>query len=182
MRPPEKTMKIISQNGIWTRARKEVNGETYDINIKRIREKGEDGIYRQKTSVWITLNGEEVHDAQVELAIFKEVCEKLDIFLNPAEVEEEGLTEGPHKMVKITEHDGAWTMAKARAENRIFYVWAKHFEEPSKFGINNGRISKLWIREEGEIEPCVSFDRGWDVKPKTKAAKAVYNEILAMYN
>ena len=175
-------MKIISQNGIWTRARKEVNGETYDINIKRIREKGEDGIYRQKTSVWITLDGKEVHDAQVELAIFKEVCETLDIFLTPAEVEEDGFTEGPHKMVKITEHDGAWTKAKARAEKRIFYVWAKHFEEPSKFGINNGRISKLWIREEGEIEPCVSFDRGWDVRPKTKAAKAVYNEILAMYN
>lgn len=45
MRPPEKTMIIISQNGIWTRARKEINGKTYDINIKRIREKGEDGIY-----------------------------------------------------------------------------------------------------------------------------------------
>ena len=74
-------MKIISQNDIWTRARKEVNGKTYDINIKRIREQGKDGIYRPKTSVWVTLDGKEVHDAQVELAIFKEVCEKLDIFL-----------------------------------------------------------------------------------------------------
>jgi hypothetical protein len=58
----------------------------------------------------------------------------------------------------------------------------KHFEEPSQFGIKNGRISKLWIREEGEIEPLVNFDRGWDIRPKTKAAKAVVNEILAMYN
>ena len=32
-------MEIISQNGIWTRARKEVNGKTYDINIKRIRDR-----------------------------------------------------------------------------------------------------------------------------------------------
>ena len=173
---------IISQNGIWTRARKELNGETYDISIKRTRGKCKDGIYRQKTTIWITLNGDEVHDAKVELAIFKEVCETLDICLNPAEVEEDGFTEGPHKMVKIMNHDGAWTNAKARAEKRIFHVCVKHFEDPRKFGINNGRISKLWICEEGEIEPCVSFDRGWDVKPKTKAAKAVYNEILAMYN
>ena len=37
-------MKIISQNDIWTRARKEVNGKTYDINIRGIREKDNDGI------------------------------------------------------------------------------------------------------------------------------------------
>ena len=76
-------MKIISQNDIWTRARKEVNGKTYDINIRRIREKGKDGIYRPRTSVWITLGEEEVHDASVELAIFKDVCELFNMFLNP---------------------------------------------------------------------------------------------------
>ena len=97
-------MKIISQNDIWTRARKEVNGKTYDINIRRIREKDHDGIYRPKTSVWITLGGEEIHDAPVELAIFKEVCERFNMFLNPGAVEE-GFTEGPHKMVKIVKHD-----------------------------------------------------------------------------
>ena len=174
-------MKIISQNDIWTRARKEVNDKTYDINIREIREKGKDGIYRPKISVWITLNGEEVRDASVELPIFKEACEIFNVFLNPAEIEK-GFTEGPHKMVKILKHDRAWTIAEALFEKTIYYINVKHFDKPSKYGIQNGRISKLWIREEGEIEPCVSYDRGWNVRPRSKAAKGLYNEILAMYN
>ena len=174
-------MEIISQNDIWTRARKEVEGKTNDINIRRIREKDEDGIFRPKTSVWITLGGEEVHNAQVELAIFKEVCERFNMFLNPGAVEE-GFTEGPHKMVKIVKHDGAWTIAEALFEKTIYHINVKHFEEPSKYGIQNGRISKLWIREEGEIEPLVNYDRGWDKRPRTKAAKAIYKEIIEMFN
>lgn len=174
-------MEIISQNDIWTRARKEVDGKTYDITIRRIREKDEDGIFRPKTSIWVTLDGEEIHDAPVELTIFKEVCERFNMFLNPAEIET-GFTEGPHKMVKIEKHDGAWTIAKALFEKRIYIINVKHFEEPSKYGIQNGRISKLWIREEGEIEPLVNYDRGWDVRPRTKAAKAIYKEIIEMFN
>ena len=140
-----------------------------------------DGIFRPKISVWVTLDGEEVHDAPVELTIFKEVCEFFNIFLNPGEIET-GFTEGPHKMIKIEKHDGAWTIAKALFEKTIYHINVKHFEEPSKFGIKNGRISKLWIREKGEIEPIVSYDRGWDTRPRSKAAKAIYEEILAMYN
>ena len=103
------------------------------------------------------------------------------MFLNPGAVEE-GFTEGPHKMVKIVKHDGAWTIAEALFEKTIYHINVKHFEEPSKYGIHNGRISKLWIREEGTIEPLVNYDRGWEIRPKSKAAKAIYNEILAMYN
>ena len=35
---------------------------------------------------------------------------------------------------------------------------------------------------QGAIEPLVNYDRGWDTRPKSKAAKAIYKEILAMYN
>ena len=66
--------------------------------------------------------------------------------------------------------------------HRFFEINVKHFEGPSSFGIKNGRVSKLWIREEGKTEADVSYDRGWDVRPTTKAAKAVMNEILDMYN
>ena len=40
---------------------------------------------------------------------------------------------------------------------------AKVFDTGSVHGIDNGRVSKLDIRKDGEI--IVNFDRGWDVKP-----------------
>jgi hypothetical protein len=57
---------------------------------------------------------------------------------------------------------------------------AKHFDVGSEFGINNGRVSKLSIwkgdnRDDGLI---THYERGWDVKPKTKEQKEVYQTLL----
>lgn len=38
---------------------------------------------------------------------------------------------------------------------------AKIFMEPSKFGLNNGRVSKLWVRGHGP-NTFINYDRGWD--------------------
>jgi len=54
---------------------------------------------------------------------------------------------------------------------------AKIFDEGSVFGIDNGRVSKLDIRQGGKI--VVNYDRGWDVKPKTPEIKAVYKSVMA---
>lgn len=164
-----------------TKLRKEVNGKTYDVEVEVIRKKHLTGGIEFRINVTIRLDGHEVHDTMVELAVFKDVAE----MFSPdklAEEEAAGFTEGPNKMIKVLRHDGAWTIARAKVENRFFEINVKHFEEPSLFGIRSGRVSKLWIREEGKIEADVSYDRGWDVRPKTKAATVIVNEILAMYN
>lgn len=57
---------------------------------------------------------------------------------------------------------------------------AKVYDEGSQFGINKGRISKLWISQDGE-QVC-NYDRGWDVRPKTPEAKQVYNMLIAKFN
>ena len=164
-----------------TKMQKQIDGKTYDVEVEVIRRKHLTGGTEFRINVTIKLDDHEVHDTMVELAVFKDVAE----MFSPdklAEEENAGYTEGPHKMIKVLRHDGAWTIARAKVENRFFEINVKHFEEPSRFGIKNGRISKLWIREEGKTAADVSYDRGWDVRPKTKAAKAVMNEILAMYN
>ena len=164
-----------------TKMQKQINGKTYDVEVEVIRRKHLTGGIEFKINVTIRQDGREVHDTMVELAVFKDVAE----MFSPdklAEEENAGYTEGPHKLIKVLRHDGAWTIARAKVEDRFFEINVKHFEEPSRFGIQNGRISKLWIREEGEIEPLVNYDRDWDVRPRSKAAKAIYNEILAMYN
>lgn len=56
----------------------------------------------------------------------------------------------------------------------------KHFEEGSIFGINEGRISKLWISRKGKA--VYNYDRGEDIAPADDETKAVLEEILKKYN
>ena len=61
-----------------------------------------------------------------------------------------------------------------------FEFEVKHFDEGSEFGINGGRISKLFIKKAGKI--YASFERGWGVHPSDKESKAVYKELIKRYN
>ena len=60
------------------------------------------------------------------------------------------------------------------------HYWVKHYELPSKFGIDNGRVSKLTLKVDGVI--VANFDRGWDVRPEGFAAEAALAIILKEYN
>lgn len=56
----------------------------------------------------------------------------------------------------------------------------KVFDEPSEFGINHGKISKLELRQDGEI--VANYDRGWDIYPDTKEAKLALCILLNRHN
>ena len=64
---------------------------------------------------------------------------------------------------------------------------AKLFDDPSTYGINNGRVSKLFIYNDKEriekrnfFAPCiVNYDRGWDIKP-SKEARPYYKAVLRL--
>jgi hypothetical protein len=54
------------------------------------------------------------------------------------------------------------------------------FDQPSRFGIEKGRVSKLRVRQDGGN--CVlEYDRGWVVRPKTKEAKALLAKIHELF-
>ena len=73
---------------------------------------------------------------------------------------------------------GTITSPKTGAE----YKYAiKHYEECSKYGINNGRISKLFIHTFDGNHMLCAYDRGWDIRP-VKKVKAIYNMIIAECN
>lgn len=56
----------------------------------------------------------------------------------------------------------------------------KKFDEGSKYGINEGKISKLFIQDSNKnILAC--YDRGWDIKPHAEA-KEILEKILEVYN
>ena len=68
------------------------------------------------------------------------------------------------------------------ANGRTFRYNLLAFDEPSDFGIDGGRISKLWVATAARLTMVVNYDRGWDVKPATNDHKAVYAALLKRYN
>ena len=67
----------------------------------------------------------------------------------------------------------------------LFYegyeIEAKVYETGSaEYGIDGGRISKLWMRKDGRV--VLNYDRGWDVYPVDEDAERVYEYVLKKWN
>ena len=56
-----------------------------------------------------------------------------------------------------------WKEGTIKIQNSVFHYWVKVYDEPSRFGIDGGRISKLMLKRKNEI--VCNYDRGWDIKP-----------------
>ena len=56
------------------------------------------------------------------------------------------------------------------------FIQVKVYEEGSRFGINNGRVSKLFVTRDGKTK--ISYDRGWDVQPNTMEDGDLLIDIL----
>ena len=62
----------------------------------------------------------------------------------------------------------------------VCHYWIKHFDEPSEFGIDGGRISKLRITQKG-VETC-NYDRGWDKEPDDEITEIALAILVQEYN
>ena len=76
-----------------------------------------------------------------------------------------------------------WTEGTIRVGASVFHYWVKHYEEPSTFGYEEGRASKISLRRNGKT--VFNFDRGMDIPPEdeeTETALAVVPEkFLLVY-
>ena len=73
-----------------------------------------------------------------------------------------------------------WSEGSIKAGNSIFHYWAKHFDERSEYGIDEGRISKLMLKRNGEI--VYNYDRGFDVEPVDEDAEYALAILLKEYS
>lgn len=80
--------------------------------------------------------------------------------------------------ITITKKSGNWTFGTIGGYD--FEI--KHFEEPSIYGINEGRISKLWITKSALRETVASYDRGWDIVPILDSEIEATAEIITRFN
>lgn len=75
-----------------------------------------------------------------------------------------------------------WTFAAAEIGGKRFTIQFVRFDDPSQFGIDGGRISKLWVRDEQLYKTVANYDRGWDIRPATAEAKAIVRKVKQEYN
>ena len=69
-----------------------------------------------------------------------------------------------------------WRQGNIKIGNTIIQYFIKQYEEGSQYGINNGRISKLTLKRDGET--IANYDRGWDITPIDSDAEIALAIIL----
>ena len=73
-----------------------------------------------------------------------------------------------------------WKKGSIKVQDSIIRYWIKCYERGSKFGIDEGRISKLMLKRDGEI--VANYDRGWDMKPADEETEFALSILLKEYN
>lgn len=66
--------------------------------------------------------------------------------------------------------EGTIGVKNAEEKYTAVHYWCMHFDEPSvEYGIDEGRICKLILKQDGEV--VYDYGRGWDIPPQTKEAE-----------
>ena len=73
--------------------------------------------------------------------------------------------------IGIPKEDGGYVSVKYQV---------KVYSKGSKFGINGGRISKLWLSINDQ--QVANYDRGWDEEPSREEAQLALCILLNRYN
>ena len=102
--------------------------------------------------------------------VWKEVLDIVDSDMTDKEIEDFAKT----KHDNLKEHRHMKPLIDYITERQLGEGWKEWsedgcqismlaFDEPSMWGIDKGKISKLFIRKNGKV--VCNYDRGWDVKP-----------------
>ena len=75
-----------------------------------------------------------------------------------------------------------WDIGEIKIGRKVISYQVKHYEEGSRFGIEGGRISKLWLFDKADRTVLASYERGWDKKPRTAAARKAYAMLIKEFN
>ncbi len=76
--------------------------------------------------------------------------------------------------------EGTIEIPNSEGQKVPVYCWVKSFDEPSEWGLEEGRISKLMLKQDGKV--VYNFDRGEDIAPQTPEAEAALAILMEKYN
>lgn len=84
------------------------------------------------------------------------------------------------KKQRKLEEKTMWTEGTIQVGKSTFHYWVKHYEEPSIFGYEEGRASKISLRWNGKT--VFNFDRGMDIPPEDEETETALAILLKQYN
>lgn len=73
-----------------------------------------------------------------------------------------------------------WDEGMITLDGVVYHYFVKHFKAGSRFGIDDGKISKLEIRRGNTT--CVHYDREWITRPVTEIETTIYEMLIKLYN
>ncbi len=73
-----------------------------------------------------------------------------------------------------------WKEGSIKVNGEIFHYWMKVYETGSQWGIDEGKVSKLMLKRNGEI--VYNYDRGEDVAPVDEDTKLAVQLLLQSEN
>ena len=81
-------------------------------------------------------------------------------------------------MPEITKVADNWTCGSIGE----FGFEIKHYQNPSRYGIDGGRISKLYLYWKGTYGCVAHYERGWDKVPHFRAAQDAIDTLVTLWN
>jgi hypothetical protein len=73
-----------------------------------------------------------------------------------------------------------WEKGTLEIEGKTVKYELKHYDEPSEYGIECGRISKMELRMGSKT--TLRYDRGWDIEPEDETSQLAYAILIHQYN
>ncbi len=73
---------------------------------------------------------------------------------------------------------GTWVKGMLGGHRFDALVFPEHAECPD-YELGQSRISKLWLQSLADPRVAANFDRGWDIPPAPKTAKAIVDFLAA---
>ena len=98
-----------------------------------------------------------------------------------------GTTKFPVKVYHTPADNGGWVEGDAVVSSEDYQYLnsysfsAKVYDTPSTFGINKGRISKLYVRDISANTEVIGYDREWYCEPQYPQEKAVLEALLTIF-
>ena len=73
---------------------------------------------------------------------------------------------------------GSWIKGNVAGYQFDCLVFLAHADYPD-YELESSRISKLWLKKIDGEEPMANFDRGWDIRPRTKYVGKIVDFLAA---
>lgn len=73
-----------------------------------------------------------------------------------------------------------WSTGTILISGKVYKYMVKHYGKGSQYGIENGKISKLFVTRKDMI--VLNYDRGWDVEPEDEGSVACFAILMKKYN